>query len=200
MLHDRLTFCKCISLKFDWTYIISEPVPPPIPVILAAYNPDWPEMAVRYGERLQLLGPVLVTVHHVGSTAVPGLAAKPIIDLMPLVTDLAGLDRERGRVVELGYEWHGEFGLPERRYCTLSDETGKRIVQLHFFKADSPHVKRHLAFRNYLRAHPEMAKRYEAEKRRARDLCPNDSHAYSDEKAAWVQNLEATALIWANER
>jgi GrpB-like predicted nucleotidyltransferase (UPF0157 family) len=135
-------------------------------------------------------------VHHIGSTSVPGLAAKPIIDLMPLVTDLADLDRERSSVETLGYSWHGEFGMLGRRYCTLSDEAGKRIVQLHFFKVDSPHVERHIAFRDYLRAHSYVADAYEREKRRARDLHPNDSHAYTDEKAAWIQHTEAMALIW----
>lgn len=175
-------------------------MPPPIPVTLAAYNPDWPQLAVSHAERLRVLGPTLVIVHHIGSTAVPGLAAKPIIDLMPLVTDLADLDRERWRVEALGYHWHGELGLSGRRYCTLSDETGIRFVQLHFFKADSPHVVRHLAFRNYLRAHPKAAAAYENEKRRARDLHPNDSHAYTDEKDAWIRNTEATALIWFSEQ
>ena len=60
-------------------------------------------MAAAYAERLQVLGPTLVTVHHIGSTSVPGLAAKPIIDLMPVVTSLADLDRERPRVEALGY-------------------------------------------------------------------------------------------------
>ena len=69
-----------------------------IPVIMAAYNPAWPQMAAGYAEQLRVLGPVLMTVHHIGSTAVPGLAAKPIIDLMPLVTDLADLDRQRGHM------------------------------------------------------------------------------------------------------
>ena len=172
----------------------------PIPVIMAAYNPDWPQMAAGYAEQLRVLGPVLVTVHHIGSTAVPGLAAKPIIDLMPLVTDLADLDRERGRIEALGYDWLGELGIPGRRYCKRDDATGTRIVQLHFFQADSPHVERHIAFRNYLRAHPEVARAYETEKRRARDLHPDDSHAYTDEKAAWVQKTEATALIWFAEQ
>ena len=168
----------------------------PIPVILAAYNPDWPQMAASHAERLRVLEPALIIVHHIGSTAVPGLAAKPIIDLMPLVTDLADFDRERGRVEALGYDWHGELGLSGRRYCTLSDETGTRLVQLHFFKADSPHAKRHLALRDYLRAHPNAASAYENEKRRARDLHPNDSYAYTDEKDAWIRKTEATALIW----
>src|SRR5580693_1577724 len=109
----------------------------PIPVIMAAYNPAWPQMAAGYAEQLRVLGPVLVVVHHIGSKAVPGLAAKPILDLMPLVTDLANLDRQRSHVEALGYQWYGELGIPGRRYCALSDATGTRVVQLHFFKADS---------------------------------------------------------------
>jgi len=168
----------------------------PIPVVLAAYNPDWPQMALRHAERLQLLGSTLVTVHHIGSTSVPGLAAKPIIDLMPIVTDLSELDRQRGSIEALGYKWYGELGIPGRRYCNLSDDAGTRIVQLHFFQAGSPHAERHIAFRDYLRAHPEAASAYEMEKRRAQQLHPGDSYAYGDEKAAWIKKTEAMALIW----
>jgi GrpB-like predicted nucleotidyltransferase (UPF0157 family) len=175
-------------------------MPPPIPVILAPYNPKWPEMAASHAECLRVLGACLVTVHHIGSTSVPGLAAKPIIDLMPLVTDMADLDRDRGHVEALGYNWHGELDVPGRRYCTLSDETGIRIAQLHFFNADSPQVERHIAFRDYLRSHPQVASAYETEKRRARDLHPNDSHAYTDEKAAWIREAEAKALLWFREQ
>jgi len=142
----------------------------------------------------------LTVIHHIGSTSVPGLAAKPIIDLMPLVTDLADLDRERRCIEALGYNWYGELGISGRRYCALSDEAGIRIVQLHFFSADSPQVERHIAFRDYLRAHPDAASAYEKEKRRARDLHPNDSHAYTDEKDVWIRDTEAKALIWFAEQ
>ena len=95
--------------------------------------------------------------------------------------------------------WHGELGIPGRRYCTLSDTLGRRLVQLHFFKDGSAHALRHLAFRDYLRAHPATADAYENEKRRARDLHPKDSHAYSEEKAAWIRKVEAAALLWFAE-
>ncbi len=126
----------------------------------------------------------------------PGLAAKPIIDLMPLVTGLIDLDLERYRIEAIGYVWHGELGMAGRRYCTLANEAQDRLVQLHFFEAGSAHATRHLAFRDYLRAHPAVAKDYEREKRRARDLHPYDSHAYSDEKSNWIREAEASALIW----
>ncbi len=88
----------------------------PIPVIITGYNPEWPQMATCHAESLRVLGSALVIVHHIGSTAVSGLAAKPIIDLMPLVADLADLDRERWRVEALGYDWPGQFGITGPRY------------------------------------------------------------------------------------
>ena len=171
-------------------------MPAPIPVVIADYDPEWPKAAARYAGRLRALGPWVAVVHHIGSTSVPGLAAKPIIDLMPLVTDLAFLDLNRWQVKALGYEWRGEFGIPGRRYCTLSDSFRVRTVQLHFFKTDLPDAERHIAFCDYLRAHPAAARAYENEKRRARDLHPNDSHAYTDAKAAWIRETLTKAQTW----
>ena len=172
----------------------------PIPVILAAYNPEWPRMAAGHAVHLQVLGSTLVTVHHIGSTSVPGLVAKPIIDLMPLVTELTDLDRQRQRIEALGYIWHSELGISGRRYCTLADEAGVHAVQLHFFIADSPHVERHIAFRDYLRAHPEAASAYAIEKRRAQALHPANSHAYADEKDTWIRDTETKAMIWFSQQ
>jgi GrpB-like predicted nucleotidyltransferase (UPF0157 family) len=82
------------------------------------YDPAWPEMAAKSVAGLQVLGSTLVAAHHIGSTSVPGLAAKPIIDLMPVIANLFELDRKRALVESLGYSWHGELGITERRYCT----------------------------------------------------------------------------------
>ena len=172
----------------------------PIPVVLAQYDSEWPHLAKNLAEQLQVLGSCLVTVHHIGSTAVPGLAAKPTIDLMPLVTELAVLDTKHTHIEALGYRWHGEYGISGRRFCTLSDESGRRIAHLHFFTTSSPHVERHITFRDYLRTHPKVAIAYATEKRRARDLHPNDTHAYSNEKAAWIRKMESEALTWFAER
>ena len=171
----------------------------PIPVVLAQYDSEWPHLAKNLAEQLQVLGSCLVTVHHIGSTAVPGLTAKPTIDLMPIVTELAVLDAQHTCIEALGYKWHGEYGISGRRFCTLSDESGRRIAHLHFFTASSPHVERHIAFRDYLRAHPNVATAYEMEKRRVRDLHPDDTRAYADEKAAWVSKMESDALTWFAE-
>ena len=171
----------------------------PFPVHLVDYDPDWPRRAQERIARLRVLEPVLVAAHHIGSTAVPGLIAKPIIDLMPLVGDLASLDLERGAVEALGYAWHGEYGIPGRRYCT-ADIGNRRVAQLHFFAIGDPGVLRHLAFRDYLRAHAGVAAAYAAEKRRARDLHPGDHQAYGAEKQAWINRVEAKALAWYGGR
>lgn len=147
-------------------------------VFLLPYDPAWPTLAEGRAARLRVLGPVLIAVHHIGSTAVPGLAAKPVIDLMPLVADFSGLERRRGDFESLGYQWRGEFGIPGRRYCTLSDAAGTRLVNAHFFLAGAHEAERHPAFRDYLRAHPDAAR------------------AYTDEKDAWIRAAEMRAIAW----
>ena len=170
--------------------------PSPHSVRIVAYDSAWPERAAAESTRLtSALGALLVRVEHIGSTSVPGLAAKPIVDLIPVVTDLAALDGEQQTVEALGYDWFGEFGIAGRRYCSLTIG-GERQVHLHFYTDDSPEIQRHLVFRDYLRTHPERAQAYAQEKRRAAALHPNDSWAYNEEKQAWVKAEEMRALAW----
>jgi GrpB-like predicted nucleotidyltransferase (UPF0157 family) len=169
----------------------------PHAVVILPYDPGWP---LRAGEiTAQLTGVLkenLLGVEHIGSTSIPGLAAKPVIDLLPIVKDLSQLDTQRPSIEELGYEWRGEFGIAGRRFCALTSPAGQRLVHLHFYQKESEPILRHLAFRDYLRAHPLIVKEYEQEKRRAAALYPDDSLAYNDEKADWVQYHEKKAVKW----
>lgn len=173
-------------------------MPPPIPVELLPHSPEWAGAAAREGQRLaEALGPSLVAVHHIGSTAIPDIVAKPILDLIPEVRSLAGVDAHASELRALGYEWWGEYGMAGRRYATLTDgTTGQRCVQLHIFETGSPHIERHLAFRDFLRAHADKAREYEAVKLASRDQHPDDSHAYSDAKSAWIVAAEAEAIVF----
>lgn len=177
-------------------------VPQPFPVELVPHDPQWSARAAMESTAFSdIVGPALLTVHHIGSTSIPGIAAKPILDLMPVVTHLAELDGQRDAIEAAGYEWWGEYGLPGRRYCTKNDPaTGRRLVQLHCYETGSPEIERHLAFRNYLRERPDVARAYEEEKARCRGLHPDDSHAYSDCKDAWIKRHEAEALAYYRPR
>jgi GrpB-like predicted nucleotidyltransferase (UPF0157 family) len=172
--------------------------PDPFVVELVPHSPHWAGMAARETSRLKAaLGEELVTAHHIGSTAIPGIVAKPIIDMLPIVRSLARLDELESVVRALGYKWFGEFGLPGRRYCYLLDEsTGRRLFQLHCYQSGADEVLRHLAFRDYLRAHPAIAREYEAEKIRAATIRQDDVNAYNDEKNDWIKRAEKEALAW----
>lgn len=171
-------------------------MPAPIEVELVPHSVAWAVNADEESKRFAAaLGANLVLVHHVGSTAIPSICAKPILDLMPEVHSLDTLDAMKSVVQRLGYEWWGEYGIRGRRYCTLNDATtGRRLVQLHCFETGDPEIERHLAFRDYLRAHPEVALAYDEEKRRCRDLHPDNSHLYTDAKAAWIDSVMPLAL------
>jgi GrpB-like predicted nucleotidyltransferase (UPF0157 family) len=147
------------------------------------------------------LGGLIVAMHHIGSTSIPGIVAKPIIDLLPVVSDLGTLDIGMRRVKSLGYECLGEFGLPGRRYCRRNDRiSGKRAYQLHFYAHGSPEIDRHLAFPDYLRAHPAIAIEYEVEKIRAAALHPDNTRDYNDAKNDWIKRIEQDALRWWRAR
>ena len=135
----------------------------------------------------------IVAVHHIGSTSIPGVLAKPTIDLLGVAKDLATLDQDRSVLEALGYEWRGEYGLPGRRYCTLSGSVGQRLIHLHCYSESDPSIARHLAFRDYLRARPEAAVAYQQEKLRCARLHPTDGGAYTECKSVWIRRAEQQA-------
>ena len=161
------------------------------------HNPNWRAAFEEEAARLRLVAPI--ELHHIGSTAVPAILAKPIIDILGEVADLAMLDKTAGQFESLGYEVMGAFGIEGRRYFRKCDAQGVRTHHLHVFTVGSEHITRHLVFRDYLRAHPEDARAYSHLKAR---LTANraDWGAYQDGKADFVQNVEAKALAWASGR
>ena len=167
----------------------------PDPVRLRDPDPGWPAAFAAEAARIApALGP-RVALHHVGSTSVPGPEAKPIIDVLVAAPALADLDAAAPAMAALGYEAMGALGIEGRRGFRRI-VGGVRTHHLHGFEEGSPHVARHLAFRDDLRAHPEEAAAYGALKRDLAARHPGDWSAYCDGKAERVDATEARALLW----
>ena len=157
------------------------------------YDPAWPELfEVERGLLGDVLGRIATRIHHIGSAAVPGLAAKPIIDILIEVTSLADLDGHSEEMSGLGYAAKGEFGIAGRRY--FQKDGYQRTHQVHAFAAGDSNILRHIAFRDYLRANPEIAREYGQLKKEIAAACGNDIGRYCDGKDAYVKRLEVVAL------
>jgi GrpB-like predicted nucleotidyltransferase (UPF0157 family) len=135
-------------------------------------------------------------LYHCGSTSIPGIAAKPVIDIVGSVPSLAALDEKKAALEALGYEWKGEYGIPGRRYSVLyNQEKTAGYIHLHLFEEGNPEIERHLVFRDYLRAHPEKAAAYEQEKLRLVEAGTPRSE-YTEAKAGVLSSLLAEAEAW----
>ncbi|HEY9722150.1 MAG TPA: GrpB family protein [Oscillatoriaceae cyanobacterium] len=159
------------------------------------YNPAWP--ALFEAERARIaaaLGDRLAALEHVGSTSVPGLAAKPIIDILAGVVRLEQAGACIEPIVALGYTYRPDLEtvMPERRFfCRETD--GVRSHNLHLVAIDSEFWERHLLFRDYLRARPRVAAHYETLKRVLRDRFVDDMGAYTDNKTPFIRQVEELA-------
>lgn len=165
-------------------------------VEVVPYDPDWRQRFETEAAAVRAaLGDALLGVEHIGSTSVPGLPAKPIIDMMPLVRDVREVDRRISAMAAAGYTPRGEFGLPGRRYF-VKGPAHARLVHCHIYAADDPEVERHLAFRDYLRTHPAERDAYAQLKMQLAQAHPTDIVAYMDGKNGLIKQLEAEALRW----
>ncbi|MEM9004431.1 MAG: GrpB family protein [Cyanobacteria bacterium P01_F01_bin.86] len=160
------------------------------------YSLDWPRQFEQEATRLRdLLGEELVTIHHIGSTSVPGLAAKPIIDLLPVAHNIQRIDQYTTELQRAGYKPWGAYGLPGRRFFT-KDQDGYRTRNIHIYQAGNPEIDRHVAFCTFLRAHDPIRQDYANLKRQVYACHPDDIEAYNDGKDAWIKEIEPLALAW----
>ena len=168
-------------------------------VVVVPYDPLWESAFEKEAEKIRnVLGGECLAVHHIGSTAVKGLCAKPIIDIMPVVKEIGKVDAFDRGFEGLGYECMGEFGIAGRRYYRKGGD--ERTHQIHIFARESAHdIARHLAVRDYLRAFPEEAAAYGKLKISLALKFPYDIEGYCDGKDAFVRALESRALRFAAE-
>ena len=168
-------------------------------VEVVAYDSRWPLLFTEEAEKIKkILGEELVAIYHIGSTAVENLKAKPIIDMMPVVRDIAQVDQYNQEFIAIGYEPKGEFGITGRRYFRKGSEV--RTHQIHIFaQSNTTEIERHLAVRDYLRTHPRDAFEYGELKSALAELHHDDIEAYCKGKDEFVKALEKKAIAWYKE-
>lgn len=156
------------------------------PIIIENYNPEWPKQFELLRSRIApAFGTLAAAIEHVGSTAVPGLAAKPIIDIDVLLHSADDLQEAIQRLGTVGYEHRGDLGIPGRE--AFRPPTADPPHHLYLHGPDSREYTRHINFRNHLGAHPEDARAYELVKRRLAQRYRNDREAYSQAKTEFVE-------------
>jgi GrpB-like predicted nucleotidyltransferase (UPF0157 family) len=166
-------------------------------VRIVQHDPAWAARAQDELRRIgQAVGPVAVRLEHVGSTAVPGLAAKPILDLQLSVPAIEPIDAYAAPLASLGYLFVPDPEFPDYPFFGKPPER-PRTHHVHVCRAGGGHERRHLAVRDFLRTHPAEAADYAALKRRVAERHPRDRLAYIAGKDAYVRALEARALRWA---
>jgi len=168
---------------------------PVAPIEVVAYDPNWPvEYEALAAVLRQAVGDVAVSIEHVGSTSVPGLASKPILDIDIIMASRDDLPAIAERLARLGYAHNGDQGCPGREAFKYPDATvphdgsGRRWPTHHLYACDVDNIyyRRHVAFRDYLRAHADVAKEYGELKLSLAETYRNDRNGYTEAKTEFV--------------
>lgn len=160
----------------------------PEPVVIVDYDRSWASMFRRLKGGLERsLGDLPVEIEHVGSTSVPGAAAKPIIDIDVVVRSEDDVARAIQLLAAGGYRHKGDRGVRGRE--AFDNPQGLAQHHLYVVVSGNSEHRRHLLFRDYLRSHPEEAARYSTLKRSLADAFREDRDGYTDAKSAFVEEI-----------
>jgi GrpB-like predicted nucleotidyltransferase (UPF0157 family) len=160
------------------------------------YHPNWSELFEAEADELTaILGQEVVAIHHIGSTAIPGISAKPIIDMLVEVHDIEKIDDFNEEMIQLGYQPKGEFGIPGRRFFIKGGDA-TRTHHVHVFQTGNPEVERYLDFRDYMTAHPEEAQAYGRLKAQLAQKFPEDIDSYMEGKDRFIKEIDRKAQAW----
>lgn len=157
---------------------------------VVCYNTNWPAMFEEEATLIHhALGTNCLTIHHIGSTSVPGLFAKPIIDILPVVKNILAVDKTTKAMEDLGYEAKGENGIAFRRYFQKGRNI--RTHNVHVYEEGDPEIDRYLKFRDWMRSHEDDAQAYANLKIELAAKFPHDILQYCNGKDAFVASVDA---------
>jgi len=169
-------------------------------VRVVPYDPSWPAWFETARGDITAVVPEALTIEHVGSTSVPGLASKPTVDVLLVVDDLAVILDRLAELAAIGFEHRPGSFAPERQHLFFRRLVGgDRTHHLHVLASDSPEPDDYRLFRDYLRANPDAAARYEAAKLALADRFARDRASYVQAKEPIVEELLVVARAWRNK-
>ena len=162
---------------------------------VVSYNPNWKEMYKEESEKIKnVLSDIIIDIHHIGSTAIPGIKAKSVIDILVEVKDIEGVDQYNHKMRELGYEVMGEYGIPKRRFFRKGENN--RTHHIHIFQAGNEEIGRHINFKEYLIARPDKAREYSKLKEKLANKYNYDVENYTNGKSDFIKEIDRKAKLW----
>ena len=161
-------------------------------VVVLPYDSQWKQDFLKIKDELaDALGQLALDIEHVGSTSVPGLPAKPIIDIDVVIEDDSMLDQVIHALEKIGYHHEGNMGIEGREAFGYDGKEYLRNHHLYVCPRDSAELHRHIAFRDYLRSHPEAVREYGRIKEEGARLYPFDIDGYIEYKTSCIEKIYA---------
>ncbi len=159
-------------------------------VVVLPYDAQWEQAFIRIRDEIRAaLGSLALSIEHVGSTSVRGLSAKPIIDIDVVIRDDTVFDAVVAALEDIGYHHEGDLGIPAREAFKYDGKEHLQKHHLYVCPQDSAELKRHMAFRDYLRAHPEAVREYSRIKEEGAARYPDDIEQYIQYKSPFIETV-----------
>ena len=159
-------------------------------VVVQAYDECWEQDFLLIEKELrEALGELALRIEHVGSTAVRGLSAKPVIDIDVVIKDYSQFDNVVSSLKQIGYHHEGDLGIAGREAFKYTGKEHLKKHHLYVCPLDSNELKRHTAFRDYLRSHPEAVREYSRIKETGARLYPYDIEKYIEYKSPFIESI-----------
>ncbi len=158
------------------------------------YNPGWVLEFEKIKDFLRrVFGDKAVAIEHVGSTAIPGIKSKPLIDVLVVVLKMEPFEKEKEAMIEAGYEWGADYIAPN---TLIFVDAARKTQNIHVCEENSPKARQFLESRDFLRTHPEWAEKYSVVKEKLYSQFPDDYIAYRKGKQDFFRELEAQIEAW----
>ena len=159
-------------------------------VVVVPYDEAWKkDFEDIRAELSEVLDGIVMSIEHVGSTSVPGLYAKPIIDIDVVIESMDDFEGVKNQLAKIGYSHEGDKGIPGREAFDYEGKEHLRNHHLYVCSKDASELKRHMSFRDYLRTHPDAVEEYSRVKLEGAKLYPYDIDSYIEHKSPFIEKI-----------